>query len=324
MTTLTLPVQAEPAITINEEPINLFQLGILFTIHASYWTGRAGNVAEELSLSPDRIQAKAIASFGTKDLVDPEQARKVFQQIEKKARHVLAKFSRPFAAANAHFVPWDHAPALIEKLEALQAEFNEAADTFVANYHQLRSAWQAAHPEIPNDAYPQSWELRGKFSFGWHAFKVSGATEAMAIDDVEAELSQRQLRQEHLDQMQAALHAECRQFVGDYVTAFRTEVAAFCDQVIEAKGQVHGKTLQAIRRKIEHFHAMNVFGDAETGEKLAKLKSQIAGVSGEDLAQQPALAQQLAKACKLIKGDLTDAESISALTGRLRRRVVLD
>ncbi len=142
MTTMTLPVQAEPATTINEEPINLFQLGILFTIHASYWTGRAGNAPEELSLSSDDIQAKAIASFGSKDLVDPQQARKVFQQIEKKARHELARYSRPFAAANAHFVPWDHAPALIEKLEALQAEFNEAVDTFVANYHQLRSAWQ--------------------------------------------------------------------------------------------------------------------------------------------------------------------------------------
>jgi hypothetical protein len=40
-----------------------------------------------------KIESKAIASFGSKDLIDPEKGRKVFQQIEKKARHQLAKFS---------------------------------------------------------------------------------------------------------------------------------------------------------------------------------------------------------------------------------------
>jgi hypothetical protein len=63
-------------------------------------------------LEPDEVESKAIASFGSKELIDPEKGRKVFQQIEKKARHQLAKFSRPFPAANAHFVPWDHVPEL--------------------------------------------------------------------------------------------------------------------------------------------------------------------------------------------------------------------
>ena len=90
-------------------PINLYHLGMLFVIRCRYWTCRAGNDAAELELSPDRIEAKAIASFGTKDLLDPEKTRKLFSQLEKKARHVLEKHSRPFAAANAHFVPWQHA-----------------------------------------------------------------------------------------------------------------------------------------------------------------------------------------------------------------------
>jgi hypothetical protein len=62
--------------------------------------------------------------------------------------------------------------------------------------------------------------------------------------------------------MKQNLQAECQQFASDYVMAFRQEVAEFCDQVIDAGGKVHGKTLQAIRRKIEHFHAMNIFNDA--------------------------------------------------------------
>ena len=106
--------------------------------------------------------------------------------------------------------------------------------------------------------------------------------------------------------------------------AFRQEVAAFCDQVIAAGGQVHGKTLQAIRRRIDHFHVMNIFHDADTAAQLQKLKAQIHDVTGEDLAQQPDLAAKLSQACTLLRAEVLDADSVSALTGRLKRRGVLD
>jgi hypothetical protein len=113
MTTMTAPApQANPASGNGEKPINLFQLGCLFVIRSSYWSCRIGNEPQEFHLSPHEVESKAIASFGSKELIDPDKGRKVFQQIEKKARHQLAKFSRPFPAANAHFVPWDHVPEL--------------------------------------------------------------------------------------------------------------------------------------------------------------------------------------------------------------------
>ncbi|UCG33352.1 MAG: hypothetical protein JSU68_01730, partial [Phycisphaerales bacterium] len=89
-----------------------------------------------------------------------------------------------------------------------------------------------------------------------------------------------QVRAEQLAQMKQNLRAECQQFVEQYVLGFRKEVAEFCDQVVEAKGQVHGKTLQAIRRKIETFHSMNVFGDGEAAGKLRQLKAAMAGLTG--------------------------------------------
>jgi hypothetical protein len=110
----------------------------------------------------------------------------------------------------------------------------------------------------------------------------------------------------------------------DYVMAFRQEVAEFCDQVIDAGGKVHGKTLQAIRRKIEHFHAMNIFNDADTAAQLNELKNQIFGLTGETLKEQPDLAEKLSEACAVLKQELLDPNSVSSLTGRLKRRVVLD
>jgi len=323
MTTLTAPTPQANPVAPTEEPINLFQLGALFVIRASYWSCRAGNEAEEFNLSPTEVASRAIASFGTKDLVDPEKGRMVFQQIEKRARHQLAKFSRPFPAAAAHFVPWDHVPALIDALQELKAEFDAAAHTFLLQYPGLRAHWQAAHPDVPHAAYPSVAELRRKFAFTWHTFKVAGAGSAAQIDDMEAELAKRKLRTEQLAAMKANLQAECEQFAAEYVLAFRKEVAEFCDQVIAANGQVHGKTLQAIRRRIDHFHAMNIFSDTETAAQLNELKTQLFGVTGEDLAEQPALAEKLSQACALLKQEVLDPSSVSALTGRLKRKVVL-
>jgi len=324
MTTLTAPApQANPALT-GDKPIHLFQLGCLFVIRSSYWSCRIGNEPQDFHLSPHEVESKAIASFGSKELIDPDKGRKVFQQIEKQARHQLAKYSQPFPAANAHFVPWEHAPALIDKLESLKADFDQAADEFLAHYPQLRADWQTEHPEVPNAAYPASAELRKKFSFGWHTFKVAGAASALEVNDIEAELATRKLRSEQLAQMKQNLRAECQQFATDYVMAFRKEVAEFCDQVIDAGGKVHGKTLQAIRRKIEHFHAMNIFNDADTAAQLSELKTQIFGLTGESLQEQPDVAEKLSLACAALKQELLDPGSVSSLTGRLKRRVVLD
>lgn len=324
MTTLTAPaLQAHPSLN-GDKPIHLFQLGCLFVIRASYWSCRIGNEPQDFNLSAYEMESKAIASLGCKDLIDPVKARKVFQQIEKRARHELSKYSRPFPAANAHFVPWEHVPELIEKLEALKAEFEQATEDFLAQYPELRSEWQAAHPDVPNAVYPPVRDLRKKFGFGWHTFKVTGAASAMAVDDIEAELASRKLRSDQLAQMKQNLQAECQQFAADYVMAFRKEVAEFCDQVIAANGQVHGKTLQAIRRRIDHFHAMNVFNDADTAAQLNELKSQIFGLTGETLKEQSDLAEKLSQACAVLKQELLDPSSVSALTGRLKRRVFLD
>lgn len=119
-------------------------------------------------------------------------------------------------------------------------------------------------------------------------------------------------------------HPAAAQSAAEYVLAFRKEVAEFCDQVIAANGQVHGKTLQAIRRRIDHFHAMNVFNDADTAAQLSELKAQLFGVTGEELKEQPDLAEKLSQACALLKQEVLDPSSVSALTGRLKRWVVVE
>ena len=165
MTVVTTPnVCPESAAANNGQSINLYELGMLFVVRCRYWTCRAGNDADDLELSADRIDAKAIASFGTKDLLDPAKTRKRFAQIEKKARHVLEKLSRPFAAANAHFVPRNCVETVIQQLETCKAEFDEAVQQFIADFPTLRAEWQAKHCDIPGGCYPRVFELPDRFS----------------------------------------------------------------------------------------------------------------------------------------------------------------
>ena len=325
MTTLTAPtMHPDSAVKGGAEPINLYKIGMLFVIRCRYWSCRAGNDPDELNLSADRIDARAIASFGTKDLLNPEKTRKIFQGIEKKARHALEKHSRPFTAANAHFVPWPHVQAVIEQLETFKKEFDKAAEQFLADYPSLRSEWQAQHPEVPDACYPLPMMLPGKFGLSWHAFKITGAPELTPVEDIEMELEQRRVRDEQVKLMEDNLHRECRQFVAEYVVGFRKEVAEFCDAVIELKGQVHGRTLTSIRDRIDRFHAMNVFGDTDAAAKLTQLKQSITGLTGQDLAQQPVIAEKLTRACEMLRTHILDPQNLSRLTGRLKRRIVLD
>ena len=68
---------------------------------------------------------------------------------------------------------------------------------------------------------------------------------------------------------------------------------------------------------------MNIFNDADTAAQLNELKNQIFGVTGETLKEQPALAEKLSEVCAVLKQELLDPNSVSSLTGRLKRRVVL-
>ena len=64
--------------------------------------------------------------------------------------------------------------------------------------------------------------------------------------------------------------------------------------------------------------------DADAASKLTQLKQQIAGLTGEDLAQQPDVAASLSRACVALKANILNPDAVSQLTGRLKRRVVLD
>jgi len=63
---------------------------------------------------------------------------------------------------------------------------------------------------------------------------------------------------------------------------------------------------------------------SDSGSSAIRRFSHIAGLTGQDLAQQPDIADKLSRACQTLKDHILSSDSVSQLTGRLKRRVVLD
>jgi hypothetical protein len=72
-------------------------------------------------------------------------------------------------------VPWEHAPELIDKLEGLKAEFEQAVEEFLISTRSCGLTGSSNTPTCPTPPIPTPLDLRKKFSFGWHTFKVAGA-----------------------------------------------------------------------------------------------------------------------------------------------------
>ena len=77
------------------------------------------------------------------------------------------------------------------------------------------------------------------------------------------------------------------------------------------------------RSQIElHEEAVPLYG--YRGDERFDQDLLILGLTGETLKEQPDLAEKLSQACAALKQELLDPNAVSSLTGRLKRRVVLD
>ena len=294
--------------------VKLSELGVCFVLNVSHWSGKASNDgARDFEVGAAEAERKAISSWGKKALVNPDLI-KDFGRMAQSGRQAISLVGRPFLGG--WFVPWSHVQWLRERLEKERESFDKAAEEFCAAYPLHRSSWCDSHPGIPEECYAlvDKKPMADRFSWRWQTFSVKGADLA-GVDGAEAD---------NIAHMREALQEECATFVASYIEHFRGQVAEFCDQVVEAKGAVHGKTLSALKKRIAEFQSLNVFGDLEADTKLDELKAALGDYSGQDVKSRPILANSIAAACKSVSDYVLDADNVSEVAGRLKRRVVLD
>lgn len=111
---------------------------VLISIQSSIWSASKKLRPEDLggaNLPPEKL-----ASLGTKRVFDPT-AIKVFHTLKRKAERLCEAEGTRFLDCFA--VPKDRASALVEGLEEIRKEFEEAKEEFLKEYDQVLEQWLA-------------------------------------------------------------------------------------------------------------------------------------------------------------------------------------
>lgn len=283
----------------------LYDYGTLFRVRISRWSFRATNKQNEFGVDDKFVETRAITSFGVK-LLAPKSESDAFLKIEHEARNVLYKYGHPFDVADAWFIPLKNVESVKEELQKHRVNFMNLVDSFVNRYPELKEEWILSHHDIPVSAYVHEDDIRNRFDFKIYQFEINAGDQG--------------------DQAKQAIHDATQQFIEEYISAFRQEVKAFCQKVIDNKGVVHGKTVNMIMDKIDRFKNMNIFDDNDIVSKLSVLKDQLLDAKGVVLKNEEnaSIAAALSDACKQIHADVDNTLTQAEVANKAKRRILIN
>lgn len=152
---------------------------ICFDLSAiSLWSGRRKLRRTDLKLQDEaEVPPDAIASLGSKKIIDPEQIAD-FEAMKKEAHRECAKIGIRFLSGYA--VPESRAEDLAVTLEDIAKRFADKKADFLADYETTIADWIAQHPDwssMLNEAALTRADVEAKLYFGWRAFRVVAADE---------------------------------------------------------------------------------------------------------------------------------------------------
>ncbi len=137
------------------------------------WSARTKMQAEDFGDLKDDLPPSDIAKLGTKLLIDPAKLRP-FAMYKSRVTSLLSRHGVPFMPGS-WLIPADAASAINKALTQIQAEFDHARDTFMAEYDTTCAAWVAQHSEhatmLQNSMASPDY-VRSRLSFGWRAFSL--------------------------------------------------------------------------------------------------------------------------------------------------------
>jgi len=279
------------AIEAKEESSVLKQLfsrgNLLVDLNVSRWAGhqslteedlrRAGILREapppstegELALQgevrgPRDTMPDELIRLGWTRLI-PKEERRRLTLCPSRARAFLNAWALPFPVSGVRFIPASNVKSVMDALEQLKVQDQEAVDSFLSRYDQIRAATLERYPEFAatlEDAYPPIEQVRAQFSFKYRCFVVDdadGAGEAGLNNDTDA-------------------------WFADLVGLLRNEVLSVVRRVADKliKGESIGKaTLEALSRVFEQFLRRDLCQDDAVREAIERASRRLASTDAE-------------------------------------------
>lgn len=343
MTLLLTHTEAAPEQRAQDTPprTRIWETGVLVSLDVHMWTGTAALDPTDLGLPG----VPEIYSLGRKHLV-PRHLLRELQSLASRAYRTLERYSVPFPVGRARFVPLTAAPRLLSQLDEIRSAFDHAASRFKAEYSAV---WQAVMSQEYEQAaraayhvsratgalqdtdeeefvrryldrvrssYPDPDSIR--FSLSYHAYQITAPELTSITSSSNASLI--------ADSIRAAYRQHLETFFQEAVSEIRSRVAAACQEAaatISRSQTVTEHTLQALRRMVSDFRALNFVGDREVERMLDRLSHEYLSGSARTLRETSAIPA-LRQALDTIAATALDQARTAHLTQELRRRIVLE
>ncbi|MEE8591623.1 MAG: DUF3150 domain-containing protein [Spirochaetia bacterium] len=287
---------------------NIFEKGCLVQLSVSQW-GAARKIDKsklaEMVSSPDWVRA-------TKKLVDPESLKPV-SKITNEARSYLTGVSLPFPIKGLVFIPKDLISRVDERLQDFKDRFDREVETFLGDYHYLRSLARIYLGELFNELdYPV--DIRRKFSFSWRFVILDVPDGQMGV--LSPEVYERE-KAKFVKTME-----EARELA---VLSLREEFASMVDRITERFGNgPDGKpkvfkntTVTGFYEFFETFKERNIFRDAELAELVEQAKSILGGESAEKIRSNDHVKERIRSRMEEVESAMAD------IFERPRRKIVI-
>ena len=273
--------------------------GVLISVSVRYWRATKKLKAQDLGLDPDNITERLI-SLGHKKLL-PREALERFALVESRAHSLIESSTFPFLNGLGHFLPNAKLQEVTRKLKELEGEFEQARQSFLNQYAELRqqasAEWDAAARRLVSDperlvaaieaSFPNLAQMQRAFGFETHLFQLR-APESLDMALV-SQGEQEQViaaRQRAAEEAADQIHRGAESFVAECVALLRQQAADLCQEMLDSmrtgKTGVHQKTLNRLVRFIEEFKQLNFVGDREMEAQLERVRQEFLLRSAED------------------------------------------
>lgn len=284
--------------------------GVLINVSVRYWRATRKLNAEDLGLNPENV-AERLISLGHKKLL-PREALERFALVEGRAHSLIESSTFPFLNGLGHFLPNTKLAEVTDRLKELEGEFEQARQSFLAQYGELRQQastewYEAAKRLVPDPerlvatieaSFPNLVGMQRAFGFETHLFQLR-APERVDLALV-SQGEQEQViaaRQKAAEEAAQQIHHGAERFVADCVASLREQTAQLCAEMLDSmrtgKTGVHQRTLNRLVRFIDEFKQLNFVGDQEMEAQLDRVRQEFLLRSAEDYRDDSAARERL-------------------------------
>jgi len=290
---------------------------VAIQLNIKFWRGQVKLKPQDLGLDPNDVPD--IFYLGNKKLYSQE-IRQRFMHLSNKARNFLHEHSYPFVMEYVRAIPKRNLAKVVARLEEMKAEFMAEAQKFLAEYDAIREGWRERYPTVWEHLaphYPPREYLKRCFDFYWTVFDIKGAEvqEGSAPEIIQAyERARAELQARYAEMMEEALV---------YLRKRVLEVVTNLSSRLKEGRIVRNDALQSVRNVEEWFRDLNIFGDMQVEEALARLRAAINGTDYEALKDNEPLKKELAGLADQVAAIAGKLDDVSVISGNYKRMIDL-